>query len=367
MASFSNYTAPQLRECAKHFGIKKCSKMKKVELAQFLNKKLKVMKNGEVRPRGKRPPKQMKGGEIEDDEFDVGEIDNFYDEIPLPIPGDKRMTGIVNKFNDPTQYFKEDTEKGNPNFVANPTNDPTLDLVSNLPVLKGKEKEAVDTAGGEMDAYLSGPFRTGLMEFGVPPSTAEALARFAKPYQTTKDALKMLKVTSRQGAVRSGVRSKFMSDTIEASPEIKAIMMKKKKTQAEWEMATRVGYAALLAYDLQFPESEETKYAKEHNNPPYNYPDLKKLQEEYEKVKEKAESAPKPKKAPTPPPTPTPTPKESPQSSEDLSMFGFTPEEEAIYREIMGGQLGRSVLEKIQKIPLPVPKKRGRKKLAEKK
>jgi len=53
MTSFSNFSAPQLRECAKHFGVKKCSKMKKVELAQHLSKTLKVMKNGEVKPRGR--------------------------------------------------------------------------------------------------------------------------------------------------------------------------------------------------------------------------------------------------------------------------------------------------------------------------
>jgi hypothetical protein len=380
MTSFSNFSAPQLRECAKHFGVKKCSKMKKGELAQLLSKKLKVMKNGEVRPRGRGVQKKIKGGEIEDDEFDVGEIDNFYDEIPLPLPGDKKMAGIINRLNDPSQYFEEDPDRGNPNFVENPQNDPLMNIVSDLPVLQGKEKQAVDMAGNNLDNYLSGPFKKELILMGVPPETADALARFAKPYQATKDALKMLKVTSRSGAVRSGVRSKFMSDVLMNDPEIKAIMMKKKKTTQEENLLKRVAGAALLVYDLQFPESEETKYAKFNDKPPYNSPDLKTLEQEFQRVaqdlsrKEDREKQAKnsfkqiiknPKKDKSEKPETQPQPPQ--EAKDDFEVpSGLTPEEEQLFREIMGGQLGRSVLGKIQKLPLPVPKKRGRKKLVEK-
>jgi len=397
MTSFSNFSAPQLRECAKHFGVKKCSKMKKGELAQLLNKKLKVMKNGEVRPRGRGVPKKIKGGDIEEDDFDVGEIDDFYDEIPIPLPGDKKMAGVINRLNDPSQYAEEDPDRANPNFVENPQNDPIMNIVSDLPVLQGEEKQAVDMAGNNLDNYLSGPFKKELMLLGVPPETADALARFAKPYQATKDALKILKVTSRSGAVRPGVRSKFMSNILLSDPETKSIMLKKKKTTEEANLLKRVAGAALLSYDLQFPESEETKYAKFHNKPPYNNPDLKTLEQEFQtilqdtskKEKDKSEkkdrkkqgdnpfkmifpkkdrSERKKSKKPVAEPKPETQPQPPQEANDDFEVpSGLTPEEEQLFREIMGGQLGRSVLGKIQKLPLPVPKKRGRKKLAEKK
>ncbi len=53
MSSFSEYKAPQLKECAKHFKIKGTSKMKKTELSALLSKHLKIMKNGEVKERGR--------------------------------------------------------------------------------------------------------------------------------------------------------------------------------------------------------------------------------------------------------------------------------------------------------------------------
>jgi hypothetical protein len=85
--------------------------------------------------------------------------------------------------------------------------------------------------------------------------------------------------------------------------------------------------------------------------------DKKKLKKPEESKSQEPVAEPKPETKPQPPQ----------EAKDDLNIPpGLTPEEEQLFREIMGGQLGRSVLGKIQKLPLPVPKKRGRKKLAEK-
>ena len=49
MVSFSDYNAPELRACAKHFKIKGISKIKKADLVALCNEHLKILKSGEVK------------------------------------------------------------------------------------------------------------------------------------------------------------------------------------------------------------------------------------------------------------------------------------------------------------------------------
>ena len=221
--------------------IKGYSKMKKGELVVTLTKHLKINKKGDVSRRKKA---------IQGDGFSGPTLKDFVDSI------------------------EEDENKDNPQFVKNPQDSKIIDAIDKMPVLKGPAKQAVDTAGKKVDTIVTKPFEAAMKTAGVPPSAVKVIASYAKPYETTKNALKLMKVSSRQGAIKSGQREKFMGKVLQEA----GLFGPDGKIKVSGDEAKSIADAALLAYDVQFPDSAQTKYAYEKNKPPYNRnPEYKKI------------------------------------------------------------------------------------------
>ncbi len=388
MASFSDYNAPELRACAKHFKIKGISKMKKADLVALCNEHLKILKSGEVKvkrrggksafskikhgvkegvnkgrnvvtgstgsktgdaglagvtgtvqagnPEGnpnysqeqgkdiadnyndrrsgtsdynQQQKRQMKksghkqrpfgfgirGGQLPgsvlqklrelclelkgagllsgggDGDDDQGDSPSATDKIiqkgtDLAIKqGDKQVGKAGLTFKDFVDSIEEDPNRDDPNYVVNPHDDKLIDAINKMPVLEGPAKQIVDTVGNKVDAIITKPFEAAMKTAGIPSSTVKVISSYAKPYESTKSALKLLKVTGRQGATKSGEREKF----IKAMREELGISVRDSLDMPKEERMALTD-ALLLAYDVQFPESSQTKYALSKNKPPYD-------------------------------------------------------------------------------------------------
>jgi len=210
------------------------------------------------------------------------------------------------------ELIQEDTEKDNPNFVRNPTNSKTLDVINKAPTLDdlGPLGDAIDKGGEKADKMLMKPFQAAMEAAGVPEDAAILITDIASPYSSIKKALKILKVTSRSGAVKPGERTKFAARLTNKAMLPPDLFEKgTDREQAEWlekntTLAQRkpIFLAALYGYDIRFPDSEETIYAMRKNKPPYDearYRELKEdaiqmaeydeIMKEREKLKEKME------------------------------------------------------------------------------
>jgi hypothetical protein len=319
--------------------------MKKGEIAQLLNKTLKVMKNGEVKPRGR-------GGSSAKDFF-VGkdskptELAKKYPECARPKKCDdlnKRAqramamrepgyTYYLDKYTDCVEKEREEqfcppsgyVDKGKQAGIVKPVMQITDSLF--YPSALFVEKAfpiACSMVGGPVG---SAACKTLEKKFN--------LDEYNRIFLEQADFLPgeeiLLNTMAKKGLIDYKKEDgKIYIDQKEDSEELKKIY------EEDW-----------LSGKLheEWMKEQGKKF------------DKKKLKKPEESKSQEPVAEPKPETKPQPPQ----------EAKDDLNIPpGLTPEEEQLFREIMGGQLGRSVLGKIQKLPLPVPKKRGRKKLAEK-
>ncbi len=327
MPSFSEFKAPELKQCAKHYGMKGCSKMKKSELVQHLNKSFKVMKSGEVRPRGK-------GGSAKD--FFVGK-DSKPTALAEAFPECYKPKGCTPRWTprgyDFAQYKACVSDKRKEmNCPKGQYVDPGKQAGILKPIMQLTDAIFLPAA-----ALVAASFPVACGVVGGPPGAAACAT-----------LVKKMKVDEYLGVFYS------QADLLPGEDKLLEVLEKKGLIK---KFETQDGSGRVMVE----PQEGLEEYQREAE---------KKKQEEEKKPKEpKKPKQSKPKEPePIQPEPKQPEPKEPETEELDFTMpDNLTKEEEELFREIFGGQLGRSVLSKIQKIPTPVPKKRGRKKLAEKK
>ena len=176
--------------------------------------------------------------------------------------------------------IQEDSQKDDPNFVRNPTGNKTLDFIHSLPTKEdfGPAGDAVDKGLTKADKMLMKPFQAAMEAAGVPEDAAKLITEISSPYNTLKGALKILKVTSRSGAVQPGERVKYASRLSQQALVPKSILDTKDDRAIATYMMNEVPSAqrtatlkaALFGYDMKFPDSEEAKYAISKRKPPYD-------------------------------------------------------------------------------------------------
>ena len=220
MTSFSEYQAPELHQCAKHFKIKGHSKLKKGELVALLNSKLKILKSGEVKPKGRggtidkpplqkttnsspikapKPKKPMKGGQLPDSILDkmkdlhlcLGGM--IGGDLPGLSQGDKQVAKQIDKQKYPESAPPQIRGQSNISFLGpSGENTQTGEMANDfLNMLATKGANLVLTGA---DKYLSKAAKfdfvqDALTEAGLPPKTAEAVVNVINPYTVTKDVV----------------------------------------------------------------------------------------------------------------------------------------------------------------------------------